>query len=165
MEQLRVAPVGTGALLVGKTLPYLAISMVATVLILLAARGLFGVVIRGPVLDLMAATLLYLLGGLGLGLLVSTAADTQAQAFQLGSSVSILPAFLLSGFIFPVKNMPEILQVLSHVVPARYYLVILRGVILKGTDLQPYLGPLLFLALYAAVMLGLATLRFNRREA
>jgi ABC-2 type transport system permease protein len=162
MEQLRVAPVGGAEFLVGKTLPYLAISIVATLFILVAARALFGVVIRGPALHLAAATIVYLLGGLGLGLFVSTMAVTQAQAFQFGATVSILPALMLSGFIFPLENMPAPLQALSHVVPARYYLIILRGIILKGADLAPYLRELFFLVLYAAVVIGLAVLRFGR---
>jgi ABC-2 type transport system permease protein len=165
MEQIRMSPVATLELLLGKTLPYLVISLVATVLILVAARFLFGVVIRGPLLDLAVAVVLYLLGGLGLGLFVSTLARTQAEAFQIGATMSILPTFLLSGFIFPVKNMPVVMQVISHIVPARYFLIILRGIILKGTGLGPYHVPLLALALYAAVMIGLAGLRFGRRDA
>jgi len=165
MGRVRMEPVATIDLLLGKTLPYLVISLVATGLILVAARFLFGVVIRGPLLDLAGATILYLLGGLGLGLFVSTLARTQAEAFQIGASMSILPTFLLSGFIFPVKNMPVTMQVISHIVPARYYLQILRGIILKGTGLAPYGVPLLFLVLYAAVMILLATIRFGKREA
>jgi ABC-2 type transport system permease protein len=165
MEQIRMAPVATLELLLGKTLPYLVISLVATALILIAARFLFGVVIRGPLLDLGVAVVLYLLGGLGLGLFVSTLARTQAEAFQIGSTFSILPTFLLSGFIFPVKNMPILMQVISHVVPARYFLTILRGIILKGTGLGPYHEPLLALFLYAALMIALAGLRFGRRDA
>lgn len=162
MEQLRVAPVGGAELLIGKTLPYLVISIIATVFILLAARALFGVVIRGPVLHLALATIVYLLGGLGLGLFVSTMAVTQAQAFQLGATASILPALMLSGFIFPIENMPLVLRGLSHVVPARYYLIILRGIILKGSGIGPYLRELLFLGLYASIVIGLAVLRFGR---
>ncbi|HEX7877777.1 MAG TPA: ABC transporter permease [Candidatus Eisenbacteria bacterium] len=165
MEQIRMAPVAALELLVGKTVPYLVISLLATVLILIAAGFLFGVTIRGPLLDLGVAVILYLLGGLGLGLFVSTLARTQAEAFQIGSMFSILPTFLLSGFIFPVKNMPAMMQVVSHIVPARYFLIILRGIILKGTGLGPYHGPLLALATYAVVMITLAGLRFGRRDA
>ena len=164
MEQIRVAPVATLELLLGKTLPYLVISIVATVLILVAARFQFGVVIRGPLLDLAIATIIYLLGGLGLGLFVSSLARSQAEAFQIGSMFSILPTFLLSGFIFPVKNMPEALQLISNIVPARYYLLILRGIVLKGTGLGPYHLPLLALCLYAASMIALAGWRFSRQE-
>jgi ABC-2 type transport system permease protein len=119
MEQLRVAPLRTGELIVGKTLPYLGISLVATFIILLAARLLFGVTIRGPYLDLLAAVLLYLFGALAFGLLISTIADTQAFAFQVGLIASMLPAVLLSGFIFQIRAMPWALQLVTYAVPAR----------------------------------------------
>lgn len=164
MEQIRVAPLRTGELILGKTLPYLAISVVATVFILAAARVLFDVVIRGPILDLAIATLIYLVGGLGLGLLVSTMVETQAQAFQFGTLISMLPAILLSGFIFPIRGMPVLLQAITYLVPARYFLVILRGVVLKGAGLGPYPHQLFFLCLYAALMLGLASVRLARKE-
>ena len=106
MEQLRVAPLRTWELILGKTLPYLGISLLATLIILLAARVLFGVEIRGPYLDLLLAVLLYLFGALGFGLLISTIADTQTLAFQVGLIASMLPAILLSGFIFQIRVMP-----------------------------------------------------------
>jgi ABC-2 type transport system permease protein len=165
MEQLRVAPLGTMQLILGKSLPYLGISLLATVLILTAARLLFGVVIKGPYLDLFWATLLYLIGALGFGLLISSIANTQALAFQVGTVTSMLPAILLSGFIFPIRSMPEPLQWITYAVPARYYLVILRGVILKGSGLRPYGEQMLFLAAFALVVFGIASLRLSRREA
>lgn len=165
MEQLRVAPLRTVELILGKTAPYLAISFAAAAIILAAARLLFGVEVRGPYLALAAATLLYLVGALGLGILISTVAQTQAIAFQGGLLVSLLPATLLSGFIFQIRAMPEPLQVVTYAVPARYYLVVLRGVILKGSSLAPYGPELLGLALFAVATLGLASLRLRREEA
>ena len=138
MEQLRVAPLRTYELIIGKTVPYLGISLVATLIILLAARVLFDVTIRGPYLDLFVAVLLYLFGALGFGLLISTIADTQALAFQAGLIASLLPSILLSGFIFQIRVMPVPLQVVTYLVPARYFLVILRGIILKGEGLATY---------------------------
>ncbi|HET7292266.1 MAG TPA: ABC transporter permease [Vicinamibacteria bacterium] len=165
MEQLRVTSLRPGELIAGKTLPYLGISLTATGIILVAARVLFGVAVRGPYLDLFVATLVYLIGALGFGLLVSSFSDTQALAFQAGSVTSMLPAIFLSGFIFPIRAMPEVLQWLTYAVPARYFNVILRGVILKGAGLQPYAWDLAFLVLYAAVVLGIAYVRLTRREA
>jgi ABC-2 type transport system permease protein len=164
IEQLRVAPLRTFELILGKTLPYLVISFAASIIILLAARVLFGVEVKGPYLDLMAATLLYLIGALGLGILISTLAESQAIAFQGGLLVSLLPAVLLSGFIFQIRGMPALLQLVTYAVPARYYLVILRGVIIKGAGLGPYLHEMMGLALFAAAMLGLATLRLVRED-
>jgi ABC-2 type transport system permease protein len=164
MEQLRVSSLTPGELLVGKTIPYLAISLLATAIILLAARALFGVVVRGSYLDLFAVTFVYLVGALGLGLLVSSVADSQAMAFQLGAATSMLPSILLSGFIFPIRSMPAVVRGLTYAVPARYFLVVLRGVILKGAGLAPYLTDLAFLLAYALVVLGLAFARLTRKE-
>ncbi len=164
MEQLRVSSLSPGELLVGKTIPYLAISLLATAIILLAARALFGVVVRGSYLDLFAVTFVYLVGALGLGLLVSSVADSQAMAFQLGAATSMLPSILLSGFIFPIRAMPAAVRALTYAVPARYFLVVLRGVILKGAGLAPYLTDLAFLLAYALVVLGLAFARLTRKE-
>jgi ABC-2 type transport system permease protein len=165
MEQLRIAPLRTWELILGKTVPYLGISLVATLIILLAARGLFGVTIRGPHLDLLVAVLLYLFGALGFGLLISTIANTQALAFQAGLIASMLPAILLSGFIFQIRIMPVWLQAITYLVPARYFLVILRGIILKGEGLATYWPQVAALAIYGVATLALASLRLARREA
>ncbi|HEV3456295.1 MAG TPA: ABC transporter permease, partial [Thermoanaerobaculia bacterium] len=164
MEQLRVSSLSAGELLLGKTLPYLSISLAATTIILLAARVLFGVVVRGSYLDLFIITFIYLVGALGLGLLVSSIADSQAMAFQLGAGISMLPAILLSGFIFPIRSMPLAVQVITYAVPARYFLVALRGVILKGAGLAPYGRDVAFLVAYALAVLGLAFVRLSRKE-
>ncbi|HEY7923132.1 MAG: ABC transporter permease [Burkholderiales bacterium] len=165
MEQLRMAPLRTAELVIGKTLPYLAISLVATAMILVAARVLFGVEIRGSYLHLLVAVLLYLFGALGFGLFISTLADTQALAFQAGLITSMLPAILLSGFIFQIRIMPEPLQLITYLVPARYFLVILRGIILKGEGLVSYWPQVVALAIYGVVVVALSSARLARREA
>jgi ABC-2 type transport system permease protein len=164
MEQLRVAPLRTWELILGKTLPYLAISYLAAIIILVAARLLFDVQVEGSSLALFVATLVYLFGALGLGVLISTIADTQALAFQISLITSMLPALLLSGFIFQIRSMPLFLQAITYLVPARYYLVILRGVILKGTTLEPYWDQFLALVVFAVVMVTLASVRLARKE-
>jgi len=164
MEQLRVTSLKPGELIVGKILPYLGISLAATCLILLAARFLFGVEVRGSYLHLFALTLIYLIGALALGLLVSSLVDNQAIAFQVGSLVSMLPAIFLSGFIFPIRSMPPVLQAITYAVPARYFNVVLRGVILKGAGLEVYPKDMLFLTIYAVVTMSLAWIRLSRKE-
>ncbi len=164
MEQLRVTSLQPSELIVGKVLPYLGISITATVIILVAARFLFGVSVRGSYLHLFAATLIYLIGALGFGLLVSSLAESQAMAFQVGMVTSMLPAIFLSGFIFPIRSMPLAVQILTYAVPARYFNVILRGVILKGAGLQSYGRDVAFLALYATVVMGIAYARLTRKE-
>jgi ABC-2 type transport system permease protein len=165
MEQLRVTSLKPGELIAGKMLPYLLISLLATVLILAAARILFGVAVRGPYLSLFVATFIYLIGALGFGLLVSTVVETQAVAFQVGMVTSMLPAIFLSGFIFPIRSMPLALQAITYAVPTRYFNVILRGVILKGANLLVYWQDVAFLILYAAVVMGIAYSRLTKQEA
>jgi len=164
LEQLQVAPLRSLQILFGKMLPYLVVALIAVVLILVASRFLFGVVVKGSYLDLFLVTILYLIGGFALGLLISTIADTQAVAFQIGIIAAMLPTLVLSGFIFPIHNMPIALQVLTHIVPARYYLVALRGIILKGTDLTPYLDQVGYLAIYTFIVLTVASVRFARKR-
>lgn len=165
MEQLHVTSLRPGELILGKTIPYLGISLAASAVIVVAARFLFGVEVRGPYGALFAATLVYLLGALAFGLLVSSIADSQAMAFQVGTLTSMLPAIFLSGFIFPIRSMPEVLQWITYAVPARYYLTVLRGVILKGSGLAPFWEQMLFLAIFACVVLAIAYARLSRREA
>jgi len=164
MEQLLVTSLRPGELLIGKTIPYLLISLVATAIILLAARVLFGVAVRGSYFDLFIATLVYLIGALGSGLLVSSMSKSQAMAFQVGSLTSMLPAIFLSGFIFPIRSMPHVLQLVTYAVPARYFLVISRGIIVKGAPLTAFVGDLGFLLLYGVVVLALAWRRLVKAE-
>ena len=165
MEQLRVTSLRPAELILGKVAPYLGVSLVAAAIIVIAARVLFGVVVRGPYLQLLLVVLIYLLGALGWGLLVSSIAGTQAMAFQVATLTSMLPAIFLSGFIFPIRSMPTVLQGLTYAVPARYFLIVLRGIILKGEGLGPYLKDVVFLVVFAAAVLGLAWVRLVRRTA
>jgi ABC-2 type transport system permease protein len=163
MEQLSITALSPVELVVGKLLPFLGVSLAASGVVLLAARVVFDMRIQGRLFDLFLVTLLYLIGALAWGLFVSILADSQAMAFQIGALSAMLPAIFLSGFIFPLGSMPRALQVLSLAVPARYYLIVLRGVILKGAGLAPYWEQLVFLALFAVAVLGLASLRLVRQ--
>ncbi|HJR59609.1 MAG TPA: ABC transporter permease [Vicinamibacterales bacterium] len=165
IEQVRMAPVGTFPFILGKTAPYFGISLVSAALVFLAAQLLFGLPMRGSWLTLGAAFSVYLLGALATGLLVSTIAETQQVAFQIALLVSLLPTLMLSGFIFPIASMPEFLQAITRVVPARYFLVALRGIVLKGTAASHLLPELGALAIYAAAVLGLASLRLAKDRA
>jgi ABC-2 type transport system permease protein len=165
IEQVRMAPVGTLSFILGKTVPQFIISLVSAALVFLAAQVLFDLPMRGNWFTLGAVLSIYLLGALATGLLVSTIADTQQLAFQVALLVSLLPTLMLSGFIFPITSMPEFLQVVTRIVPARYFLVALRGIVLKGTALPQLLPEFGALALYATVVLGLASLRLSRARA
>ncbi len=165
MEQVRMAPIGTVPFVVGKSLPYFGISLAATLGVLLAAMALFDMPMRGSWLLLLVALSLFLMGALGMGLLISTIADSQQVAFQIGLLASFLPTIMLSGFIFPIANMPTALQIVTYIVPARYFLVALRGVVLKGVGLDIVAPSLAALVIFAVVVLGLASLRLRREWA
>jgi ABC-2 type transport system permease protein len=126
---------------------------------------LFGLPMRGAWLALFISLSLFLVGALGTGLLISTVADTQQVAFQIALLVSLLPTLMLSGFIFPIASMPDALQVVTYIVPARYFLIALRGIVLKGSGLLHVVPQLVALTLYAVAMLGLASVRLARERA
>jgi ABC-2 type transport system permease protein len=165
IEQVRMAPIGTISFLVGKTIPYFLIALLSAALIIIASMALFGLPMRGSWLTLLVALSIFLVGALATGLLISTIAGTQQLAFQIALLVSLLPTMMLSGFVFPISSMPAALQVVTHIVPARYFLVALRAILLKGTALGPLWPQLGALTLYAAVVLGLASLRMARERA
>ena len=165
LEQLRITPMGMTELLVGKTIPYLVVSLLAMTIVLVAAHVLFGLTIAGSVVQLYAVSLLFLVGALSLGLLISTLVQRQQDAFQIAGLTSMLPTVLLSGFIFPIRSMPIPLQVISHVVPARYFMKILRGIILKGAPATAFPSDLFALCVFATVALTLASTRLSGRRA
>jgi ABC-2 type transport system permease protein len=162
MEQVRMAPIGPFPYLVGKPLPYFLIALVSSLLIVFVAMLLFGVPVRGSWVLLLFSTSLFLFGALGLGLFVSSIADTQQVAFQIAMLASYLPTLILSGFIFPISSMPKVLQFVTYAVPARYFLVALRGIMLKGIGLALIAPQLGALTIFALIVLGLASVRLSR---
>ena len=164
IEQIRMAPIGTFSFIVGKTIPYFIIALASAALIIGASMLLFGLPMRGNWLALLVALSLFLVGALATGLLISTVADSQQLAFQMALLISLLPTIMLSGFIFPIGSMPRALQLITHLVPARYFLVALRGIVLKGAPLQHLLPQLAALVLYAAAMLALASVRLGKER-
>jgi ABC-2 type transport system permease protein len=165
MEQVRMSPIGTLPFILGKSLPYFVLSMVSSLGILFASMLLFDLPVRGPWPVLILALSLFLLGALGMGLFISTVADTQQVAFQIALLSSFLPTMLLSGFVFPIASMPKALQIITLIVPARYFLVALRAVVLKGVGFDVVAGSLGALAVFAVAVLGLASIRLRREWA
>jgi len=164
IEQVRMAPIDTFSFVVGKSIPYFFISLASAGLIIGAAMLLFGLPMRGNWLALLLALSLFIAGALGTGLLISTVAETQQVAFQAAMLTSFLPTLMLSGFIFPISSMPHVLQVITHVVPARYFLIALRGIVLKGTPVYLLWPQMLALSVYALAMLTLAAVRLAREK-
>jgi ABC-2 type transport system permease protein len=163
MEQVRMAPITPVAYIVGKTIPYFFILLVSAASIIAVAMLLFDLPMRGSWLVLLGSVSIFLVCALGFGLLISTIVDTQSAAFQVALLASLLPTVMLSGFIFPITSMPWFLQAVTHVVPARYFVVALRSVMLKGVGPGLFMFDLLALSGLAFVILALASLRLWRQ--
>jgi len=163
LEQLISTPITSLELLLGKLLPYLAVGLVDLALVVGAAVLIFGVPFRGSYIDLFIASLIFLIGSLSWGLFVSVVAKSQIQASQISVISAFLPSFLLSGFIYPIENMPVVLQALTFIVPARYFVEILKGLFLQGVGLTVLWPQVLALVIYAVLIFNLARKRFTKR--
>jgi ABC-2 type transport system permease protein len=163
MEQLISTPVKGPELILGKLLPYLAIGLLDTVIAVVMGRFVFDVPLRGSVALLFAVATVFLAGGLSLGILVSIVTRNQLMASQLAALLTLLPSVLLSGFVFEILSMPEPIRLFTYVIPARYFLDVLRGIYLKGIGLEILAGEVLLLILFSGTMLLLATRRFRKK--
>jgi len=162
MEQLMVTPLRPIELMLGKLLPFALVGILQMVMITAAALLVFGVPLRGSLVLLFASSLLFLLTTLGLGLFISTISRTQQQA-MMSSFFFFMPALLLSGFAFPIRNMPRPVQVLTYFNPLRHFMEIVRGLFLKGTGIQVLWPQAAALLLFGTAILGLSALRFHKR--
>ncbi|NMC72187.1 MAG: ABC transporter permease, partial [Myxococcales bacterium] len=163
LEQLFATPVGRLEVMLGKLLPYLALGALQALLVLAFGMSVFDVPLRGSLGVLALGTLLFLAGALAQGLFISTVAGSQQVATQIGAISSLLPGILLSGFVFPIDHMPALLRWIASVFPVRYYVDLLRGVMLRGNGIGALWGDFLGLGLFCLVAVALATLRFRRR--
>jgi len=162
MEQLISTPVRPAEVVLGKLIPYFAIGMLDVALAVLMGGLLFAVPLGGSLALLFLASAVFLAGALGMGLVISIVAPSQLLANELAMVLTYLPAFLLSGFMFPIANMPKVIQAVTYAIPARYFMVILRGIYLKGLGLA-VLGPeLLLLAGFALAVGTIAILKFRK---
>ncbi len=162
IEQVLVSPVRAPELILGKTAPYLLVSLLAAALLVATGWVLFGVAVRGSLLLLAFMSLLFCMSALGQGLFISSVTDSQQVAFFAAVISTLLPTFLLSGFVFPLDSAPVAIQAISYAVPARYFVALVRGVILRGAEIQDIWRPLLSLSIFSVVILGLASVRASR---
>jgi len=165
MEQILSTPLRPVEMVLGKMLAYFVVGLADAAIAVVVGLGVFQVPLRGSVLLLAVSTCVFLFGALFWGIFVSSAARTQLQAYQIGILTSFLPAFLLSGFVYSIEDMPPVIQLISRIVPARYFVTILKGIFLKGSGMRILWGELGFLALYATIVFLLATRRLNRKLA
>ncbi len=165
MEQLISTPVKETELILGKILPYFALGMLDMLLAVLMGEFLFQVPLRGNVALLFGLASIFLAGVLALGVLISVVTKSQLLASQLAMVLTFLPAFLLSGFIFSIANMPRVIQGVTYLVPARYFVAILKGIYLKGVGLEVLGGQALLLIVFGLAALLLAVARFKKKLA
>ena len=161
LEQLAVSPLRPIELIIGKTIPYTVISLVVAATVFVSASILFGVKCAGSYWWLSAVTVLFLFACIGFGVMISSIADTQQVAFLMAIMITFLPSFILSGFVFPIANMPPIIQVVTYIIPARYYISALRAIMLRGAGIEFFWQDVVLLAVFAAgtIIIGVQRLR------
>jgi ABC-2 type transport system permease protein len=162
MEQLMVTPIRPIELIIGKTVPFALVGLADLVLVTVAAVLIFEIPFRGSALLLLFSSLLFLMTSLGAGLFISTLSNTQQQA-MMSSFFFSMPAFMLSGFTFPIRNMPPAIQALAYLNPVRYFMEIVRGIFLKGAGISTLWPQMLILAVYGVVVLSVSAWRFHKR--
>ncbi|MGE5440265.1 MAG: ABC transporter permease, partial [Bacteroidota bacterium] len=163
LEQLIVTPIKPYQLIIGKMIPFMIIGFLEVLLVTSIMTLWFGIPVRGSFLFLIFSSLLFVMSTLGLGLFVSTISKTQQQAMMVAQFGLMMPMIYLSGFAFPIENMPQIIQVITYAIPLRYYITILRGIILKGTGFSELWLETLVLFLIGVVILIASSLRFRKR--
>jgi ABC-2 type transport system permease protein len=165
MEQLLSTPVRPSELVLGKLSAYFVLGITDMIICLVIGVLIFGVPLKGSVVLLVLSSCIFLFGALCWGVMLSASTRNQLVAYQLGVLTSFLPAFLLSGFIYSIQNMPKVIQVVTYIVPARYFMVILKGIFLKGVGIRFFAFELGLLTLYAATVFVFATRRLRQKIA
>jgi len=163
LEALLVSPVKPIQIIVGKVMPYVLLSFINLIVILLLARFVFGMPVQGSMPLLLAESILFIVMSLALGILISTVSKTQQQAMLLSMFALMLPTILLSGFIFPVENMPLILQYLSHLMPSKWFIIIIKNIMLKGVGFSYFWKETLIIFLTTLFFIGMSVAKFKTR--
>lgn len=163
LEQLIVTPIKKYQLLIGKLIPFTLIGFVVLIIVMVIMTQWFGIVVRGNKFFLLFAALMFVLSNLGLGLFVSTVSKTQSQAMMTSVFALMMPMIYLSGFAFPIENMPEIVQYITYLIPLRYFITILRGIVLKGIGFSSLWLETLILFGMGVLLLILSSLRFSKK--
>lgn len=164
MEQLNVSSLSSIELILGKTFPFVIIALINAGFILLAGYILFGVEVKGSLILLFITTLVFISASTSIGIFVSVIADSQQFAFSLATFLSLLPSVILSGFIFPIDSMPIIIQIITNVTPAKFFIEILRAIVLRGVGLSAFWEEIIYLVIYTLILMSLSTL-INKKRA
>jgi ABC-2 type transport system permease protein len=162
IELLFISPLKSREIILGKTIPYIFVALIDGIIIMLFARFWFGVPLKGNMLILLLFALLYIISGLSLGITISTVAVSQKVAMLATLLVTLLPSILLSGFIFPLDSLSPVLRAFSYIVPATYFLEIIRGLVLKGAALEHFIREGLILLGFSVLLINIASVKFNK---
>lgn len=157
IEQIYISPTTSIEMIIGKTIPYIVISFILALLILTAGYFLFDISVKGSYILLFVSLLVFIISAISLGIFISSLADSQQVAFQVAVFASMLPSVILSGFIFPIENMPFLVQLLTNITPVKFFLVILRAILLKGVGFEAFWDQFLYLILFIFIFLGFAS--------
>ena len=163
MEQLNVSSLKTIELILGKTFPFVVIALVNAGLILLAGYILFGVEVKGSILLLFLTTLIFLTASTSLGIFISVVSDSQQVAFTAATFVSLLPSLILSGFVFPIDSMPWLIQIITNITPAKFFINILRAIILRGVGVSAFWDQIIYLLIFTTIFVVLASVIGKRK--
>jgi ABC-2 type transport system permease protein len=163
IEQINVSPLGSIELLIGKTFPFVVIALINSGLILIASYFLFGVEVKGSFLLLFLTTLVFLVASTSLGIFISVISDTQQVAFTLATFATLLPSMILSGFVFPIESMPFLIQIITNITPMKFFLEILRAIMLRGVGIEAFWDQLIYLGLFIAAFVVLGTI-INKKK-
>ncbi|NWF49895.1 MAG: ABC transporter permease [Ignavibacteriaceae bacterium] len=163
IEQINVSPLSSFELILGKSLPFVLLALLNAGIILMASYFLFGSEVKGSLLMLFITTLVFLIASTSLGIFISVVSDSQQVAFTLATFVSLLPSLILSGFIFPIDSMPYIIQIITNVTPVKFFLKILRAIMLRGVGIETFWDQLVYLGIFTSVLIILGTI-INKRK-
>jgi ABC-2 type transport system permease protein len=163
IEQINVSPLSSLELILGKSLPFVLIALINAGIILIASYFLFGSEVKGSLLLLFLTTLVFLIASTSLGIFISIVSDSQQVAFTFATFISLLPSFILSGFIFPIDSMPVAVQIITNISPVKFFLKILRAIMLRGVGIEAYWDQLIYLGIFITVLLVLGTI-INKRK-
>lgn len=165
IEQINVSSLNTLEVMLGKVLPYVIIALIDAVFILIAGYILFDVVVKGDYVLMFLSTLIFIISGTSLGIFISSVADSQQVAFIAATFASMLPSLILSGFIFPIESMPVVIQWLTNITPAKFYLTSLRAIMLRGVGLEAFWLQWIYLGIFTVFFLALGTIISKKKEA
>ena len=164
MEQLNVSSLKTIELILGKTFPFVVIALVNAGLILIAGYIFFGVEVKGDYLLLLLTTLIFLTASTSLGIFISVISDSQQVAFSAATFASLLPSFILSGFVFPIESMPWLIQIITNITPVKFYIEILRAIILRGVGITAIWDQIIYLIIFTTILILLASIIGKRKS-